>query len=126
MRGSIRIPGHSAGIFVSAISASKARPSPDPAATYPKGQRTAEIVQNRPRGLAPLPVPEAVHGLPPSSGSRVFGTALTKCWRLILSLQTWHEVRWLNDQQLRDIGLWRDRIQPPLLTDLAKRHLWRW
>jgi uncharacterized protein YjiS (DUF1127 family) len=73
-----------------------------------------------------LPVPEAAHGPPPSSGSRVFGTALTKFWRLILSMQTWHEVRRLNDQQLRDIGLWRDRIHPPLLTDLAKRGLWRW
>ena len=126
MRRSSRNLGHSAGIYVSAISATKSTPSPAPAASYPKDQRTAEMVQIRPRGLAPLPVPEAVHGPPPSSGSRVFGTALTKCWRLILSLQTWHEVRWLNDQQLRDIGLWRDRIQPPLLTDLAKRHLWRW
>ena len=126
MRRSARILGHSAGTYVSVVSASKARPSPDHTATYPKGQRMVEIVQDRPPGLAPLPVPEAVHGPPPSWGSRVFGTALTSCWRLILSLQTWYEVRRLNDQQLRDIGLWRDRIQPSLLTDIAKRHLWRW
>ena len=126
MRRSGRNLEHSAGIYVSAIFATKSTPSPAPAASYPNDPRTAEMVQIRPRGLAPLPGPEAVHGPPPSSGSRVFGTALTKCWRLILSLQTWHEVRRLNDQQLRDIGLWRDRIQPSLLTDIAKRHLWRW
>jgi len=100
---------------MSAISNTKTRPSPDPTASYPKGQRMAEIVQVRPPGLAPLPVPEAAHWPLPSWGSRVFGTALTSCRRLILSLQTRHElnISTLNDNQLRDIGLWRDRIRPP-------------
>jgi uncharacterized protein YjiS (DUF1127 family) len=126
VRLSIKILGHSAEKYASAISASKARPSPDPAATYPKDQRTAEMVQIRPRGLAPLPVSEAARGPLPSRASRVFGIALTSCWRLILSLQTRPDLHQLNDYQLRDIGLWRDRIQPPLLTILAERHLWRW
>jgi hypothetical protein len=125
MRRSIRILGDPAGKYVSAISATKARPSPDPAASYPKGQRMAEIVQVRPPGLVPLPVPEAAHGPPPSWSSRVLGAALASCRRLILSLQTRH-VRALDDHLLRDIGLWRDRIQPSLLTVLAARHLRRW
>ena len=122
MRRSTRILGHSAGTYVS-VSASKARPSPDHAATYPKGQRMVEIVQDRRPGLAPLPVPEAVHGPSPSWGSRVFGTALTSCRRLILNLQTRHELSTLGDYQLRDIGLWRDRIRPPSMTVLQER---RW
>ena len=126
MRRSIRVLGHSAGTYVSATSATTGRSSPDPAASYPNGQGIAEIVHLQPHGPAALPVPEAAQGPPPSWGSRVFGTALTRCWRLILGLQTRHELNRLNDYQLRDIGLWRDRIQPPLLTVLAQRHLWRW
>ena len=95
-----------------------ARPTPDPAASYPKGQRMGEMVQIGPRGLAPLPVPEADQGPPPSWGSRVLDAALTSCRSLILSLQARHDPMALDDHLLRDIGLLRDQIQPPLLTGL--------
>ena len=112
---------------MSAVSAMKARPSPDAGASYPKGQRMAEIVQIRPGRLAPLPVPEETEGPLPSSRSRVVGAVLASCQRLILSLQVRHDLGALDDHQLRDIGLSRDQIQPPLLTVFgADRHLWRW
>ena len=123
MRRSVRNLGLSAGKDVSAISATKAGPSPYPATSYPKRQRMAEIVQVRAPGLAPLPVPEAAPGPLPSWGSRVCGTALTSCRRLIVTLQTRDELSALDDYQLRDIGLSRDRIRPPLLTALVER---RW
>jgi uncharacterized protein YjiS (DUF1127 family) len=114
MRHSIRILGHSAGNCVSATSAATPRLSPDPAANYPKGQGIAEIVRVQPRGLAALPVPEAEHGPTPSWRSRVFDAALTNCRSLILSLQARHDPHALDDHLLRDIGLLRDQIQPPL------------
>jgi uncharacterized protein YjiS (DUF1127 family) len=83
----------------------------------------AEIVQIRPRGLAPLPVPEETQGPLPSSRGRVLGAVLASVQRLILSLQARHDLCVLDDQQLRDIGLSRDQIQPPLLAVLAgNRH----
>ena len=119
MRHSIRILGHSAGNYVNATSATTPRPSPDPAASYPKGRGISEIVQDRPPGLAPLPVPEAAHGPRPSWGSRVFGIALTSCRRLIVTLQIWHDdIGTLDDHLRRDIGLLRDQIQSPLLAGL--------
>jgi hypothetical protein len=55
------------------------------------------------------------------------GAVLVSCQRLILSLQLRHDFGALDDHQLRDIGLSRDQIHPPLLTVLsASRHLWRW
>jgi hypothetical protein len=46
---------------------------------------------------------------------------------VILILQAEHILSALNDQQLRDIGLSRDQIQPPLLTVFGANHnLWRW
>jgi uncharacterized protein YjiS (DUF1127 family) len=55
------------------------------------------------------------------------GAVQASCQRLILSLQVRHDLGALNDHQLRDIGLSRDQIQPPLLAVLAaNRHRWRW
>jgi uncharacterized protein YjiS (DUF1127 family) len=119
MRRSTKILGQSAGKYVRATSATTPRPSPDPAASYRKDQGIAEIVEVQPRGLAALPVPEAAHGRPPSWGSRVFGTALTSCRRLIVTLQIWHDdIGPLDDHLLRDIGLLGDQIQSPLLAGL--------
>jgi hypothetical protein len=118
MRRSARNLGHSAGNYVSATSTTTPRPSPDPAASYSKGQGIAEIVQVEPRGLAALPVPEAAHGPPPSWGSRALGAVLASCQRLIPSLQGRHGPHALDDHLLRDIGLLRDQIQPPLLAGL--------
>jgi hypothetical protein len=55
------------------------------------------------------------------------GPVLASSQRLILSLQLRHDLGALDDHQLRDIGLSRDQIHPPLLAVLsAGRHLWRW
>ena len=124
MRGSAQKLGHSAENYVSAASATTPRPSPDPAASPRKGQGIAEIVQVEPHGLAALPVPEAAHAPSPSWGSRALGTVLATCKRLIPSLQARYYPHELDDQLLRDIGLLRDQIQPPLLARLFTRQ-WR-
>ena len=62
--------------------------------------------------------PEAAHGPPPSWGSRALGAVLASCQRLIPSLQARHHPHELDDHLLRDIGLLRDQIQPPLLAGL--------
>ena len=106
-----------------AIFPMKARPGPDRADSYPKGQRLAEIVQIRPRDPPPSPLPEAPRGSLPSWSSRVLAGALGSCRRLMPSLRARHDLGALDDHLLRDIGLSRDQIQPPLLTALtANRH----
>ena len=125
MRRSARNLRHSAGNYMSATCATTPRPSSDPAASYAKGQGIAEIVQVEPRGLAPLPVPEAAPG-PLPWGSRAVGTVPASCKRLIPSLRSRDYAHELDDHLLRDVGLLRDQIQPPLLTVLARdRHFWR-
>jgi hypothetical protein len=55
------------------------------------------------------------------------GAALANCLRVILDLQAGHALRALNDHQLRDIGLSRNQIQPPLLAVFAANwHRKRW
>ena len=65
--------------------------------------------------------PEAVRGSPPSWGSRALGAVLASCKRLIPSLQARHYPHELDPHLLRDVGLLRDQIQPPLLARLFTR-----
>jgi uncharacterized protein YjiS (DUF1127 family) len=116
MRRSARNLEHSSGNHMSATCAMTPKPSRDPAAGYAKGQGIAEIVQVESRGLAALPVSEAAHGPPPSWRSRALGAVLARCKRLIPSLQARDYAHELDDHLLRDIGLLRDQIQPPLLA----------
>ena len=124
MQRSARNLGHSPENYVNATSATTPRPSADPAASHPKGQGVAEIVQVEPHGLPALPVPEAAQGQPPSGGSRAFGAVLASCKRLIPSLQARHYPHELDDHMLHDVGLLRDQIQPPLSAGLFTRQ-WR-
>ena len=108
MQRSARNLGHSAGNYVSATCATTPRPSPDAAASYAKDQGIAEIVQ--------------VEHRPPSSwSSRALGAVLASCKRLIPSLQARHYPHELDDSLLRDVGLLRDQIRPPLLVRLFTR-----
>ena len=87
----------------------------------------AATVQIGPSSSVRSSVAEETDQLPPSWNSDVLAAALAICRRVILILQAEHTLSALNDQQLRDIGLSRDQIQPPLLTVFgADRHLWRW
>jgi hypothetical protein len=123
-RRSARNLGHSAENYVSSAPAATPRPCPDPAASHPKGQGIAENVQVEPHGLAALQVPEATQGLPPPWGSRALGAVLATFERLIPSLEAGHYPHELDDHLLRDVGLLRDQIQPPLLVRLFTRQ-WR-
>ena len=87
----------------------------------------ADIVQIGPSNSVRWPVAEETDELPPSWSSDVLAAALAICRGVMLILQAEHTLSALNDQQLRDIGLSRDQVQPPVLTALgADRHLWRW
>ena len=87
----------------------------------------AATVQIGPSSSVRSSVAEETDQLPPSWNSDVLAAALAICRRVIPILQAEHTLSALNDQQLRDIGLSRDQIQPPLLTVFgADRHLWRW
>ena len=97
-RRSARNLGHSAENYVSAAPATTPRPA--------------------------LQVPEATRGLPPPWGSRALGAVLATFERLIPSLQARHYAHELDDHLLRDVGLLRDQIQPPLLVRLFTRQ-WR-
>lgn len=112
---------------MSATSTFRVTPGPGPTPVHARPYPAADIIQIRPRDPAPLPVPEETQGPLPSWPSRVLGAVQASCQRLILSLQVRHDLGALDDHQLRDIGLSRDQIQPPLLAVLAaNRHRWRW
>ena len=49
--------------------------------------------------------PEAVHGPPPSWGSRALGAVLASCQRLVPNLQPRYDPHALDDHLLCDIGL---------------------
>ena len=118
MRRSARNLGHSAENYVGARFATRPRPSPDRADRHLKAQGIAENVQVERHRLAALPAPEATQAPPSSWGSRALGAVLASCQRLIPSLQARHRPQKLDDHLLRDIGLLRDQIQPPLPTGL--------
>ena len=97
------------------------------APVHAKPYPTADIVRIGPSSSVRSSVAEETDQLPPSWNSDVLAAALAICRRVILILQAEHTLSALNDQQLRDIGLSRDQVQPPVLTALgADRHLWRW
>ena len=112
---------------MSATSTFNMIPGPGPTPAHAKPYRAADIVRIRPHGRARLPVAEATDEPLPSRSRGLLGAALAACRRRILIWQAEHTLRALSDDQLRDIGLSRDQIQPPLLAVLAaNRHLWRW
>ena len=124
-RRSARNLGHSAENCVSTAPVTTPRPSPDLASSHPQGQGIAGNVQVEPHGLAAAwQVPEATQGLPPPWGSRALGAVLATFERLIPSLQARHYPHELDHHLLRDVGLLRDQIQPPLLVRLFTRQ-WR-
>ena len=93
------------------------------APVHAKPYPTADIVRIGPSSSVRSSVAEETDQLPPSWSGGVLAAALAKCRRVILILQAEHTLSALNDQQLRDIGLSRDQIQPPLLAVLAgNRH----
>jgi len=111
---------------MSATSAFRVTPGRCSAPVHVRPYPAADIVQIGHSSSVRLPVAEEMEQPPSWSGS-VLAAALAKCRRMILILQAEHTLSALNDQQLRDIGLARDQIQPPLLTVFgADRHLWRW
>ena len=111
---------------MSAASTFRVTPGRGSAPVHARPYPGANIVQIGPSSSGRSPVAEGTEP-PPSWSGGVLAAALAKCWRVILILQAEHTLSALNDQQLRDIGLSRDQIQPPLLTVFeADRHLRRW
>ena len=110
----------------SATATFKATSGPDPTPAHAEAQRAAEIVRSQSHDPVRLPVAEATEEPRPSWSSSILAAALAICRHVILTSQAEHTLRGLSDQQLRDIGLSRDQIQPPLLTVLsANRHIRR-
>ena len=111
---------------MSPTSAFRVTPGRSSAPVHARPYPAADIVRIGPSSSVRSPPAEETEP-PPSWSGGVLAAALAKCRRVILILQAEHTLSALNDQQLRDIGLSRDQIQPPLLTVFgADRHLWRW
>jgi len=93
----------------------------------PGSARAVDIAKIRPRGAVLLPVAEETGEPPLLRSNGVLPAAQAICRRLMLRLQAEHALEMLTDHQLRDVGLSRDQIQPPLLAVLAPNwRLWRW
>jgi len=70
--------------------------------------------------------PGFARALPTASGSHAFAPALAGLRRLLQRWRSALDLRLLGDRQLRDIGLMRAEIVPPLAAiTSAHRRLWQ-
>ena len=78
----------------------------------------ADIVPLRPGFARSFPTP--------ASGAHAFAPALVRLQRLLLRWRSALDLRLLGDRQLRDIGLMRADVVPPLAAiTTAYRRLWQ-